>query len=358
MCLFIGLDASSAELELPSSNRWVVPSWAHDANVADSRVGGAAAPLSAVFIEFPSSKDDRWEERANPRPLWKALDESGADSYKRAGACCQVLAPCDYEWFARFDARAQAGVSEDANGAEGKPVRASARLHREEYGAMKAELTERLLAITLEQFPSMAGHVVHTELGTPLSMNTYLGSTRGELYGLAHGASRFSGRFQRLLRPETPIRGLYLTGQDVLLQGLWGAMMSGVLTVIAVATVLRAKRAFLPAPDTASHLRLSAQLAFLSSARSRARHVRLALSPTEVAAEFERAPLPLRAHCAAGIFAGFDLRSVFHSRPEFRAVTLNGASSAPSVREPADLREPAPRIRANSATACATWRRP
>ena len=99
---------------------------------------------------------------------------------------------------------------------------------------MKAELTERLLAITLEQFPSMKGHVVHTELGTPLSMNSYLGSTRGELYGLAHGASRFSGRFQRLLRPETPIRGLYLTGQDVLLQGLWGAMMSGVLTVVAV----------------------------------------------------------------------------------------------------------------------------
>ncbi len=268
MCLFIGLDASSAELELPSSNRWVVPSWAHDANVAESRAGGAAAPLSAVFIEFPSSKDDRWEERANLRPLWKALDESGAEAYKRAGACCQVLAPCDYEWFARFDARAQAGVSEDANGGEGKPVRASARLHREEYGAMKAELTERLLAITLEQFPSMAGHVVHTELGTPLSMNTYLGSTRGELYGLAHGASRFSGRFQRLLRPETPIRGLYLTGQDVLLQGLWGAMMSGVLTVIAVSKArqlpARDTRARAPpAPDTASHPRLSAQLAFL-----------------------------------------------------------------------------------------------
>ena len=41
------------------------------------------------------------------------------------------------------------------------------------------------------------------------------------------------------------VPGLYLTGQDVLLQGLWGAMMSGVLTVIAVS-----KARQLPARDT------------------------------------------------------------------------------------------------------------
>ena len=76
--------------------------------------------------------------------------------------CAQVLAPCEYEWFARFDARAQASAADAA--AEGgssnnRPaVRASVRLHREEYAALKAELTERLLAITLEQVcapPSM-----------------------------------------------------------------------------------------------------------------------------------------------------------------------------------------------------------
>ena len=48
--------------------------------------------------------------------------------------------------------------------------------------------------------------VAFTELGTPLSNETYLGSERGASYGLDHNVERFQ---QDWLRPQTAIPGLY-----------------------------------------------------------------------------------------------------------------------------------------------------
>ena len=53
----------------------------------------------------------------------------------------------------------------------------------------------------------------------------YIGAVRGEFSGLDHGHARWSGRVQRLLRPQTPIQGLFLTGQDVTKQSLYYAMV-------------------------------------------------------------------------------------------------------------------------------------
>lgn len=48
--------------------------------------------------------------------------------------------------------------------------------------------------------------VAFTELGTPLSNETYLGSEHGASYGLDHNVERFQ---QDWLRPQTAIPGLY-----------------------------------------------------------------------------------------------------------------------------------------------------
>ena len=55
--------------------------------------------------------------------------------------------------------------------------------------------------------------------------------SQGEVYGVNLTPQRFR---QRWLRPETPIRGLYLTGQDVTIDGIAGAMIAGILTSGAI----------------------------------------------------------------------------------------------------------------------------
>jgi all-trans-retinol 13,14-reductase len=53
----------------------------------------------------------------------------------------------------------------------------------------------------------------------------------GEIYGLDHPPARFAKEY---LKPVTPIKNLFLTGQDIVTVGIGGALMSGVLTASAI----------------------------------------------------------------------------------------------------------------------------
>ena len=54
---------------------------------------------------------------------------------------------------------------------------------------------------------------------------------QGEMYGLSGTPDRFR---LRCLTPKTPIRELYLTGQDVTSLGVTGALFGGVLTASVI----------------------------------------------------------------------------------------------------------------------------
>ena len=72
---------------------------------------------------------------------------------------------------------------------------------------------------------------MYAELSTPLSTRWFEQSSRGEIYGLDHDVQRFN---QDWLHPVTPVKGLYLTGQDVVSAGVGGALMGGFLTTSAM----------------------------------------------------------------------------------------------------------------------------
>jgi all-trans-retinol 13,14-reductase len=73
--------------------------------------------------------------------------------------------------------------------------------------------------------------VLHAELSTPLSTRHFANYGRGEIYGLNHTPARFA---ERMLKPATPIKGLFLTGQDICTAGVGGAAFGGVITASAV----------------------------------------------------------------------------------------------------------------------------
>jgi len=51
------------------------------------------------------------------------------------------------------------------------------------------------------------------ELGSPVTNNYYIRSTKGEIYGLDHNYLRFRQDIAAKLRPQVGVPGLYLTGQ-------------------------------------------------------------------------------------------------------------------------------------------------
>ena len=193
VCLYVGCKQTAEALKMPRSNHWLYPTDDHDENIArylDDRT--EALPLT--YISFPSAKDPDWTNRYPGRSTIQAI----------------TLAP--YDWFANWE-----GTRWMKRG--------------DEYLAFKKEFTDRLLSELYRVEPQIEGHVDYTELSTPLSTAHFSGHRRGEIYGLAHSPDRFMARD---LKARTPIKGLFLTGQDISTAGIGGALVAGFLTASAI----------------------------------------------------------------------------------------------------------------------------
>ncbi len=193
LCLYVGLQQSATELGLTGTNLWIHPTPDHDANVSRF-YGDSAAPLPVLFISSPSAKDPDFERRHPGR------------------ATIEVITPAPYDWFSRWE-------------------NAPWKRRGQEYDDFKQRLAERLQRGLEEHLPTVRGKIEVAELSTPLTTRHFMNYSQGEAYGVSAAPQRFR---LRCLTPQTPLRNLYLTGQDVCLLGVTGAMMGGVLTASAV----------------------------------------------------------------------------------------------------------------------------
>jgi len=193
LTLFLGFKGSAAELKLPKTNLWIYPGPGHEANVEAFR-NNPDAEFPLVYISFPSAKDPEW------------------DRHYAGKSTVQVITMAPYEWFERWR-----GSTWQQRGGD--------------YEDFKSRLTERLLAVLYQHMPQLEGRLDFGELATPLSTEWFHLYDRGEIYGLDHDPARFQ---QRWLHPATPVKNLYLTGQDVVTAGVGGALMGGVMTTSAL----------------------------------------------------------------------------------------------------------------------------
>ena len=193
LCLYVGVRGTAAELGLTGTNLWVHPTPDHDANWARF-AQDPSAPLPLLFISSPSAKDPDFERRHPHR------------------GTLEVITPVPYDWFANW---------EDTRWK-----------HRgQDYDEFKQNLADRLRHGLEEHVPEVRGKIEITELSTPLSTRHFMNYQRGEIYGVSAVPERFR---LRCLTPQTAIRNLYLTGQDVCMLGVSGALMGGVLAASAV----------------------------------------------------------------------------------------------------------------------------
>lgn len=193
LCIYIGLKETAQQLGLPKTNFWIYPHNDFDAAV-EQFVADKDAPFPVVYISFPSAKDPDYENR-HP-----------------GTATIEIVAPAPYKWFEEWQGSTWGKRGED-------------------YNELKENFGERLMQHLYDKLPQLQGKVDYYEVSTPLSTDWFAGYQRGELYGLDHTTERLQ---QKWLGPRTKIPGLWLTGQDVLTAGVTGAMMSGMLTTMAM----------------------------------------------------------------------------------------------------------------------------
>lgn len=191
--MYIGLKGTAEELGLPKTNYWIYLDENHDANV-ERFIADPDADYPVVYISFPSAKDPSYQDRYPGR------------------SAIEIVAPTTYEAFEKW--------KDTPWGKRG-----------EEYDTLKEEISARLLEEMYKKLPQLRGKVDYYETSTPLSTDYFCRYGRGELYGLNHTPQRFK---QDWLRPKTKVKGLYLSGQDVLSCGVVGAMMAGMMTAVSV----------------------------------------------------------------------------------------------------------------------------
>jgi all-trans-retinol 13,14-reductase len=193
LSLYVGIKATDADLGLNGTNLWIYPSFNHDVNVARF-ADDIDSPFASLYISFPSAKDPDFVNRHPGR------------------STVEVLTFVPFEAFASW--------------------RDTKWKHRgAAYDSLKQSLAARLQAALERYVPTIAVRVDYAELSTPVTTRHFMNYEKGEIYGMSSTPARFG---MRVVGARTPIRNLYLTGQDVVSLGVVGALFGGIICASAV----------------------------------------------------------------------------------------------------------------------------
>ena len=193
-CLYLGLNGTSEELQLPKNNLWIYPDNIDHDTAVENYLNDNDSDFPLVYISFASSKDPTWQSRY---PGKSTID---------------IITLLPYERFMKWEGTKWMKRGED-------------------YDNLKEKITNRLIEHLYEHLPHLKGKIDTYELSSPLTTKNFVNYEKGELYGIDHTPSRFN---QKFLRPKTPIKNLYLTGQDIVSAGVGGALFSGLITAASI----------------------------------------------------------------------------------------------------------------------------
>lgn len=99
------------------------------------------------------------------------------------------------------------------------------------YLDFKEAIIEKFLFSLDRVIPGVRNHIVHKDLGTPITNEYYINSTRGNVYG-TEKSLRHIGPFA--YKSKTEIENLYMCGASIVSHGVAGAGYSGVQTAAGI----------------------------------------------------------------------------------------------------------------------------
>ncbi|XP_070837614.1 all-trans-retinol 13,14-reductase-like [Chaetodon trifascialis] len=196
LSVFVGLNGTKEELGLKANNYWIFAENNFDElleKYLNAKREESAKSVPLLVVSSPSTKDPTSEERSPGK------------------STLSLISFANYKWFEEWK--------------DGKVTNRPA-----EYKELKQAFIDSTLEVVMGVFPKITrDKVEYIDAGTPITNTHYIRTPKGEFYGADHGIARFSPELGATLRPQTPLKNLYLTGQDLFVCGFAGAL-AGALT--------------------------------------------------------------------------------------------------------------------------------
>jgi all-trans-retinol 13,14-reductase len=101
----------------------------------------------------------------------------------------------------------------------------------ERYQEIKARLSEKLMNTFKRILPAVHKNIIHLEIGTPITNEYYINTTKGNVYGTEKGFMQ-TGPFS--YKAKTEIENLFMCGASIMSHGVAGASYSGVKTAAEI----------------------------------------------------------------------------------------------------------------------------
>jgi all-trans-retinol 13,14-reductase len=187
--LYLGMSGDPRRLGFQGENYWFFAGYDHDDSQSRLSEWVEGGEIPFIYLSFPSLKDRDAKTHT-----------------------AEIIAWTDYQLFAPW--RTQSWRKRDAD-----------------YQELKDRISRRLIEAVDRRYPGFADLVAFHELSTPITTEYFTGHTAGGIYGLPALPERFDASRVAWTHPRTPIPGLYLTGVDVAVPGIVGALIGGVTIV-------------------------------------------------------------------------------------------------------------------------------
>jgi len=212
LMLFLTVDMDLRKAGMDSGNVWMMPN----------------RDMNAFYKEM--MKADLKDEKAFEGMFISCTSLKDPSSYDGKYHTLEAITLVDYAPFEKF-----------TNEAEQRS---------QEYLDFKDLLTKKMLGALEKVIPGISNHIVQLEMGTPITNEYYVNTTRGNIYGTEKSLWNI-GPFA--FKNKSEIENLYMCGSSVLSHGVAGASHSGVDTA---AQILGCTPRDLIDPDDSQQLQL------------------------------------------------------------------------------------------------------
>lgn len=183
--VYLGLKDSPEKLGIKGENYWIVDNY--DINIFDKK------NLDII----------------NSKPFYCFLSFPSLKSGTKGGYTADIVTIVPYDSFEEWE-------------------KSNWKKREIKYYNIKEKIIDSLIDLIEKYIPGFKELIVYKELASPLTFEFFTGRIKGAFYGLPAVPERFKIKD---LKVKTPIKNLYLTGTDILSNGILPALMSGMATV-------------------------------------------------------------------------------------------------------------------------------